>query len=120
MCEDHPGADVGSLRELEGEIPLDEILDVLSDDHARYALYWLGEHPDATLEQLADVVTGIDAAATDAIATPSDRERARIHLYHVVLPKLDAHGYLDFDADDRTVTGANVPPEVCSLLKLDD
>lgn len=94
----------------------DDAFTALSDAQSRYVLRYLYRHPTATLDQLADVVTGAQAAATDTIATADDRERARVTLYHVALPKLDALGYVDFDAEDRTVTRAEIPQTVVSLL----
>lgn len=120
MNDDRPEIDLDALRSLERDLPADDVFELLSDRYVRYALYYLSEQSTATLGQLTDVVTGLETTRTDAVASPADRERVRVRLYHVVLPELGAVGYVDFDAEDLTVTETNVPPGVYSLLGIDD
>lgn len=120
MDDDRTGIDLGSLRELEGEASVDEVLSVLSNPHARYTLYYLSEVSTASLEELASVVTGLEARATDAVATAADEEAVRIRLYHLVLPELDDHGLVAFDADERTVTAAETPTWVAPFVGLEE
>lgn len=103
-------------RRPEEDLPPEEALSALADPHARHALRALHGRRDSTLEELADVVTGMVAAASDEVATPTDRDRTRLRLYHAVLPRLDALGYVEFDADERTVTRVDVPPEALAVL----
>lgn len=114
MSDEFPSLD--RTRAVEGDLPPDEAFRALSDPYARYALSHLHDRPTTTLDALADVVTALDATATGTIATPADRDRVRVHLYHVTLPKLDDFGYVEFDPDERTVTEADVPPAVYALL----
>lgn len=120
MDDDRTGIDLGTLRELEGEASLDEMLSVLSDPHARYTMYYLSEASTASLEELAAVVTGHRAQTTDAIAAPEDEESVRVRLYHLVLPELDDHGFVEFDADEKTVTAVETPPWVAPFVGLDE
>lgn len=119
MDEHRLDVDLDTLQTLEGRLPLDDIFDVLSDDCARYTLCYLDEQPTVALEQLADVIAGMRATATDTVTTRSDHERIRIRLYHVTLPKLESLGFIEYDGDSRTVTRANVPPDVYELLEVD-
>lgn len=112
MRDDKPWFDLAALQELEGEAPLDEIFEVLSDQLSRFALYYLAETDAATLDEVAEAVTGFEAQASERIATPADKEDARIQLYHRVLPKLDARGFVEFDVDELTVTLAEPPEEL--------
>jgi hypothetical protein len=120
MGEDQPDIDLDALRAVGDDPDLDELFGVLSDRQARLTLAYLSERPTVTLDDLADVVTGAEAAATDDVATPADRKRVRVRLYHVVLPKLVDAGYVEFDPDEERVTGANVPPRIDSLLEAED
>ena len=99
-----------------GEYSLDRLIYLLSDRYVRHTLYYLSDESTITLDRLADVVAGLEAAESDAITTPHDRRRIRIRLHHVVLPKLDAAGFLRFDAVDDTVSEIDIPPVVNSLL----
>lgn len=120
MNDDRTGIDLGALRELEGEAPLDEMLSVLSDPHARYTLYYLSEESTVSLEELATVVTGLEAEAADDVATAGDEKAVRTRLYHLVLPNLDDHGYVAFDADEQTVTATETPTWVEPFVGLEE
>jgi hypothetical protein len=118
MTDELPSLD--RIRAFEGDLPPDEAFRALSDPYARYALSHLHGNPTTSLDALADVVTALEATATETIATPSDRDRVRVHLHHATLPKLDALGYVAFDPDEGTVIEADVPPAVYALLGAED
>ncbi|MCU4925250.1 hypothetical protein OB905_04515 [Halobacteria archaeon AArc-dxtr1] len=109
MSSDQLEIDLDAVRSAEGELPLDELFGVLANAHARYTLYFLSDRQTATLEELTDAVTGFEAAATDRLAISTDHDRVRIQLHHVVLPKLDTLGYLEFDVETLTVARTNSP-----------
>lgn len=112
MRDDQPWFDLPTLQALEGDAPLDEIFEVLSDQQTRFALYYLADTTTATLDEVAEAVTGFEAQASDTIATPDDKQDVRIQLYHRVLPRLDARGFVEFDADELTVTLTDSPQEL--------
>jgi predicted transcriptional regulator len=116
MADDPPATLLDVLEAIEGEQPVDETLAVLSDRYARYVLYYLAEHASASLDELAEVVAGWEATDRDTITTTDEYGRIRMRLYHVVLPKLDAVDYVDFDTSDVTVRRADVPSFVSSVL----
>ncbi|MFP8958121.1 hypothetical protein ACLI4Y_15470 [Natrialbaceae archaeon A-CW3] len=119
MDEHQLDVDLDTLQTLERNLPLDDIFEMLSNDCARYTLYCLDDQPTVALEQLADVIAGMRATATDTVTTPSDHERIRVRLYHVTLPKLESLGFIEYDVDTRMVTRVNVPPDVYDLLEID-
>lgn len=88
----------------------------LADPQARVALRYLSEHSPATLDELGDVVTGSEAAATGSIAGPSQRRTNVVRLHHETLPALAACGFVEYDPTDHTVTEAEIPPAVSTLL----
>jgi hypothetical protein len=120
MNDDSSKIDLESLSALEDDIPLDEVFDLLSNNYARYTVYYLFDQPTSSLDQLADGVAGIRATATDTIVTPSEREKISISLYHNILPRLDDLDYVDFDSDETTVTRTEIPTQVYSLLGISD
>lgn len=109
----------GSIEDLESaaiDRPVDEILRVLSDRYARTTIAYLYDRPDTTLDQLAAIAAAQQAVTDDTIATESTYERACIRLYHVTLPRLDAHDFLEFDPETRTVTATDIPEPVYAFL----
>lgn len=124
MISDSADFDLGKLRALEDELPLDELFDALSDRYARYTIYYLYDGPDAiSLDRLADVVTAWDATLSNAVATRSDRDRTYVALHRVVLPELDSLGYLTYDESDAapgSIRDPDVPAAVLSLLGIDE
>lgn len=103
----------------EPEPTLATVLDVATDDYARYSLYSLAHEPNTTLTELADFVTGFEAMLAGRVATPAEHERVRIRLYHAVLPKFDAIEYVDFDPVARMVSSARFHGAVNASLGVD-
>ncbi|ELY60799.1 DUF7344 domain-containing protein [Natronolimnohabitans innermongolicus] len=106
-----------TTEEVERNTAADHLLWVLSDRYTRYVLASVVDESTVTLEALTDVVAGLEAAETGSIVTSSDHERIRLWLYHVVLPKLDDVGYLEFDSEAQTVETDEIPPVFRELLE---
>jgi len=89
-------------------MPFDEggetsrLFGALAELDRRIVLYYLREHESASLETLADLVTGWVAAGPgpDRSVTHDD---VRVGLYHVHLPVLEAAGLVDRDPDGERV-----------------
>ncbi|ELZ13948.1 hypothetical protein C477_21370 [Haloterrigena salina JCM 13891] len=105
------------LEAMESDAVPDDLLGVLSDRYARYVLSHLSDESTVTLDALADTATGLKATETGSIATPGDRDEIRVRLYHLVLPKLDAAGYLEFDSETQTVERDEIPDVLRELLR---
>lgn len=117
------GDSYGSIENLESaaiDRPVDEILRILSDRYARTTIVYLYDRPDTTLDQLAAIAAAREAIADETIATESTYERACIQLYHVTLPRLDAHDFIEFNPETRTVTATDIPEPVYAFLGVDD
>ena len=95
---------------------IDELARLLSDRFVRYTLYYVTSEPATSLDELADVLAGLEAIEHGAIITPAGHEQIRIQLYHIVLPKLANSGYVRFDRDDLTVERADIPPSISTVL----
>lgn len=80
----------------------DAVFAALADRERRAVVYFLHEHGTATVAELADVVTGWVHGAR-GVATSDDRERVRVALHHVHLPRLAAAGLVTYDADGQRV-----------------
>lgn len=85
-------------------ISTDEALKLVADQRRRAVLEHLmnnGDQP-VSVEELADRI-----ADSDSPRTGSDGEYVagiRVGLHHTHLPKLDAHGIIEFDPQRETVT----------------
>lgn len=104
------------VERIEGTEALDEILNLLSDRYIRYTLYYLSEHTATTIDTLTDVIAGWEAIETGTIISSETHRRIRIRLYHVTLPKLDYHDYVDFDTDDYTIKQSEKSAMLTPLL----
>lgn len=114
MSDPGDGFDLDALDE--EHLP-EELLGALTDPIARYAVHYLHQGGRATLVELADVVTGWLAATDGRIATPADRDRVCVLLYHQHLPKLASTALFRFDVDRRTIAMTDTSPAVESLLE---
>lgn len=98
--------------------PADACVTLLADRHRRECLERLREAPDGTasVDELVEAALRAEAggepsrgseraAPADPVST-ADREcrrRLAIRLHHVVLPKLAAHGVVEYDPADDSV-----------------
>lgn len=101
----------------EDGIAVGDVVEVLSAPIPRYTVRYLLEAETATLEELADVVTGWENADTGAVASKTDRDRLRIDLYHVHLPRLDAMDVVAFDPTEKTASLAAAPDTIEPILE---
>jgi hypothetical protein len=97
---------------------LSRTLDALADVQRRCVLYYLREHETASVDTLADVVTGWVHASTDGIVSADQHRRMQLELYHLHLPHLRSAGLLEYDAGAGQVELADYPPIVDDLLDL--
>lgn len=95
----------------------DDVFRALREEPRRFVLYFLLEHDSATVERLADVVTGWVDAGTRGMATPQDRDRALTMLRHRDLPALEAAGLIDRDATGDVVSLSSLDAGVRELLE---
>jgi hypothetical protein len=116
MADEHFEPNLLALQAAAGEVPVDDVIRLLSTRAARDALVYLHDRSTATLEELADVVVGAAASADGSIAGPADRERVRVRLYHTILPWSDDLGFVAFDSDAAIVTETDVPGPVVEYL----
>ncbi|MFC4359791.1 hypothetical protein ACFO0N_17740 [Halobium salinum] len=92
-----PAADDGEPDS--GATP-DEVFDVLSNRRRRYTLHYLGRRSGEVVE-VRDVAEQVAAWENEKPVERVDRaERKRVHtaLHQFHLPKLDDHGFVDYDS----------------------
>ena len=118
MGKESPPNDLETHGSDDDRSSFDEIMALLSDRYCRQVLVYLCANERTTVEELADVLTGIDAMDTDGISTPDHRDRVLVKLHHVTLPKLEQADYLDLD--DRTVIRTDLPEAICTHLQSPD
>lgn len=101
---------VSRRKQLTDEIGSDELdvhgtFETLADGRYRCVLYHLvREGGRAELDELGHSASDVDG------------ERAAIRLHHVVLPKLDDVGLLEYDPESHTVELAQPVPRVRNFL----
>ena len=93
------------------------IFSVLDEPLARSTLWYVqDESEEVSLTHLADVLTGWVNEGSGDVPTVDDRDRIRLLLYHVHLPKLDSLGLVRFDHTEKTVARGEIPAQVQAVL----
>ena len=85
-------------------VSLDAVLELLASRWCRYALYELRTDGSLAPEELVRRV----AAREHGDPNPDQRETVRMRLHHNVVPKLEAHHIVEWNADEVT-TGEYAP-----------
>lgn len=68
---------------------IDAVLDAVGDRQRRYALYYVRQRDEVTIDELATALTGwLALGGGDGTADRGDHERVRASLHHRDLPKL--------------------------------
>jgi hypothetical protein len=120
MSEDPPDSD-SDADPADADPPdvADAVFRVLSDEYRRCALYYLLARESATVDELATVLTGWVQARNDEIeiTTPEDRDRVRIQLHHVHLPRIDDEGFARYDYESGEIVLDAVPELLETLLE---
>ena len=107
------------LRRALGEHDRQQAVDILEDPVRRQVLHDLdAEDGTVALSELAERVADPDVRGRSSVERRSGRadaevtaaaERVAIQLHHVHLPKLDDHGLVEYDRDEKTVTAKLSP-----------
>lgn len=108
----------GTTDEETGEsVRLDAFYRALSSQTRRRVLYYLQEHPTVDVAELSDVLVGWQSVDRGGLVGKDVRERVRVSLRHVDLPKLDSAGIVTYDPDDGEVSLSTLPEELSQLLQ---
>lgn len=117
MGDDRTELDPFALSSSVEELPVDDVFRLLASPTARATIVYCHQQPRPTLEELADVTAGVTASAEGTIASPADRDRIRIRLYHETLPRLKDMELLAFDEESGVVTEASIPESILDCLR---
>ncbi|QLH81932.1 DUF7344 domain-containing protein [Halosimplex pelagicum] len=96
-----------------GEIS--HLFGALAQRDRRIAVYYLREHGSASLETLADLVTGWTEAGPGPDRSVA-HDDVRIGLHHVHLPALDAAGVVEYDPDGGRVALTELSAAEAAIL----
>ena len=99
-----------------GTDPVSELFSSLTHPHRRIALYYLDEHDWASLETLAQCITGWLQSGPGAPGIPDDFETVRLLLRHQHLPQLGEAGFVDYDAAAETIRLGDLPDGAGEIL----
>ncbi|NHN48531.1 hypothetical protein G9464_13140 [Halostella sp. JP-L12] len=112
-----PDECVDSAFRQEASVSPADLFGVLADDRTRYALYYLIESDGAaSVEEIASRVAERERAARPATADAT--RRVHTSLYHAKLPKLEDHGFVEYDVDAGTVETTDRAAELTPYLRV--
>lgn len=90
--------------ESSGELSPDVVFEILSSRRRRMVLYILRQEGDtATVNELAERIASLENDIPVKQLTSQQQKRVYVSLYQTHLPKLDATGIIDYDADEGEV-----------------
>lgn len=113
--EEDPGTEHRTYR----EDWIDTAFALLADGRRRFVLAYLQAYREATLPELANVVTGWEQTRDGGgIASGAERERNAARLHHVDLPRLAAAGVVSYDQYSGRVELVDLPPPLGDLLAI--
>jgi hypothetical protein len=100
-----------------GDVPAaDDLFSVLAHEDRRRLLWFLLERPEATVEELADVLVGW-RLRDDEFVGESERRSVLVSLHHQHLPMLADSGLVAYDADSGSVAFSSPPYPLQVLIK---
>ncbi|AGB32135.1 hypothetical protein C488_07622 [Natrinema pellirubrum DSM 15624] len=117
MGGDRAELDPFALSSAVDDRPVDDVFRLLASPTARATIVYCHQQPSPAVEELADVIAGVAASADGTIASPADRDRIRIQLYHETLPRLEDMGLLAFDRESGDVTETSIPESILDCLR---
>lgn len=95
----------------------DEFYRALASSHRRRSLYYLLEHGESTVAELASVLSGWEATETGAMYTSGDRSAIRLQLLHSHLPQLAEAGLIAYDSGGDAVRLEELHPRVADVIR---
>lgn len=106
-----------AAEDLPPRLAEDRFYRALASSHRRRLLYYLLEHEERTVEELASVLSGWEATETGTMHTAADRSGIRLQLLHNHLPQLADAGLIAYDPDGDTVRLESLHPRVTQLIR---
>ncbi|OLZ41090.1 hypothetical protein A6E15_08860 [Natrinema saccharevitans] len=117
MRDDRTELEANALSSAVDGLSVDEVFRLLASPIARATIVYCHQQPQPTLEELADVVAGVTASDEGTIASPADRDRIRVRLYHETLPRLEDMELLAFERKSGDVTETAIPESILDCLR---
>lgn len=90
----------------------------LASSERRRVLYVLLERQHASVDELADVLSGWKATTEGGVVGAETRRRLYTALHHTHLPQLSEAGVVTYDAGDRTVSLASLPETAAEAIRI--
>lgn len=120
-------SDDGSGRESLGETPVatdggaslvSRVFQALRNRRRRYVLYYLRDHEQAQLDDLAIQLAAWEQDIPPDEVSSEDIETVATDLVHTHLPKLEEYGLVDYDRRTETAASAYTPSLLDEALEL--
>ncbi|EMA64611.1 DUF7344 domain-containing protein [Halorubrum lipolyticum] len=95
----------------------DRFYRALASSHRRRLLYYLLDHEETTVEELASVLSGWEATTAGTMYETEDRSALRLRLLHSHLPQLAETGLITYDSNAGTVRLEPLHPRVTHVIQ---
>lgn len=113
------------MREQMRSPSADDIFDAFSDVHRRRVLISLLDHNPQSVESLSATSREVNEMSNELLdqflggtVKIEGADKASVRLHHEHLPKLDAHGFIEWDRDENEVQKGPTFDEIRPLLVL--
>lgn len=98
---------------------IDQILDLLSKERRRYALYYLTQQDGPiSVTEVAEQVTEWETTGPPATISDERFEQVKIELLHTDLPKVSEANYINYDSERGIVELSGTPPGFDAIISL--
>lgn len=103
---------IGVLPQPAKSDPFETIFGILKSQHRRYLLYYLYQHGELAVDELAELIAASETGGDPTTVTAAQREKIQIGLVHIHLPKLV---WADIVAYDKTTQGIHLREDIPHL-----
>lgn len=101
-----------------GKSLLSRIFAALAHQRRRYVLYYLRDHEEATLTELAHHIAAWEQDSASEPVPAAIEDRVRMDLTHSHLPKLEDYGLVEYDRRSESVCYTYPPSLLDEALQL--
>jgi DNA-binding transcriptional ArsR family regulator len=96
-----------------GRSLLSRIFEALADPRRRFVLYYLRDHGEATVDDLAVHIAAWERDVPASEVSDEDTQQIAVELVHSHLPRLEDEGLVEYDPRTETVS-YSYPPSLLS------
>ena len=119
--DDSSGESVAESEASSGELPLDQVFEILKNQRRREVLAYLREsETEVTLGEVAEHIAAIENDTTVDAISSSERKRVYVGLYQCHLPKMDDMNIVSFNQNRGRIELAENAAQLEPFIEQDD